>query len=32
MLFWLPAEYGIDPTRLGHVMGLTQMGKIEQQL
>jgi len=31
-LFWLPAEYGIDPTGLGHVMGLTEMGEIKQQL
>ena len=32
MPFWLPAEHGFDPTRLGRVMGLTHMGKIEQQL
>lgn len=32
ILFWLPAEYGIDPTGLGGVMGLTQMGAIKQQL
>ena len=31
-LFWLPAEYGIDPTGLGRVTGLTQMGEIKQQL
>ena len=31
-LFWLPAEYGVDPTGLGRVMGLTQMGEIKQQL
>ena len=31
-LFWLPAEYGFDPTGLGRVMGLTQMGEIKQQL
>ena len=31
-LFWLPAEYGIDPTGLGRVFGLTQMGEIKQQL
>jgi len=31
-LFWLPAEYGIDPTGLGRMMGLTQMGEIKQQL
>ncbi|MGP1256879.1 MAG: hypothetical protein ACTS10_20850 [Kiloniellales bacterium] len=32
MLFWLPAEYGVDPTGLGRAMGLTQMGEIKQQL
>lgn len=32
VLFWLPAEYGIDATGLGRVMGLTQMGEIKQQL
>lgn len=32
VLFWLPAEYGVDPTGLGRVMGLTQMGEIKQQL
>jgi len=31
-VFWLPAEYGIDPTRLGGVLGLTEMGQIKQQL
>jgi len=31
-LFWLPAEYGIDPTGAGRVLGLTQMGEIKQQL
>lgn len=31
-LFWLPAEYGVDPTGLGRAMGLTQMGEIKQQL
>jgi hypothetical protein len=31
-LFWLPAEYGIDATGLGSVMGLTEMGEIKQQL
>ncbi len=31
-LFWLPAEYGIDPTGLGRIMGLTRMGEIKQQL
>ncbi|HEY0036044.1 MAG TPA: hypothetical protein VGB66_05115 [Longimicrobium sp.] len=28
----LPAEYGIDPTRLGRVLGLTQMGEIKMAL
>ena len=32
VLFWLPAEYGIDATGLGRVMGLAQMGDIKQQL
>lgn len=32
IFFWLPAEYGIDPTRVGRVLGLTEMGKIKQQL
>ncbi|MDX5412683.1 MAG: hypothetical protein LPK02_06525 [Rhodobacterales bacterium] len=32
VLFWLPAEYGIDVTGLGRVTGLTQMGEIKQQL
>lgn len=32
MLFWLPAEYGIDPTGVGGVLGLTEMGDIKQQL
>lgn len=31
-LFWLPSEYGVDPTGLGRLMGLTQMGEIKQQL
>jgi hypothetical protein len=30
--FWLPAEYGIDPTRIGALTGLTEMGNIKQQL
>jgi hypothetical protein len=29
---YLPAEYGIDPTGLGAVLGLTEMGQIKQQL
>ena len=28
----LPAEYGIDPTGVGRVLGLTEMGEIKQQL
>ncbi len=28
----LPAEYGIDPTRVGRVLGLTQMGEIKMTL
>lgn len=28
----LPAEYGIDPTRIGSALGLTEMGKIKQSL
>jgi hypothetical protein len=28
----LPAEYAVDPTGLGKVLGLTQMGEIKQQL
>ncbi len=28
----LPAEYGIDPTRIGRVLGLTKMGEIKVQL
>jgi hypothetical protein len=28
----LPAEYGIDPTRVGRVLGLTQMGEIKMRL
>lgn len=29
---WLPAEHGIDPTGVGHVLGLTEMGLIKEQL
>ena len=32
VLFWLPAEYGIDPTGVGGLTGLTEMGDIKQQL
>jgi hypothetical protein len=28
----LPAEYGIDPTGIGSVLGLTQMGRIKTEL
>lgn len=28
----LPAEYGVDPTRIGSVLGLTEMGQIKRQL
>ncbi len=28
----LPAEYGIDPTGIGRVLGMTKMGDIKQQL
>jgi hypothetical protein len=27
----LPAEYGIDPTGVGRLLGLTEMGKIKRQ-
>ncbi len=29
---WLPAEYGVDPTGVGHVLGLEEMGRIKQKL
>ena len=29
---WLPAEHGVDPTGVGHVLGLTEMGHIKEQL
>ncbi len=28
----LPSEYGIDPTRIGRMLGLTQMGEIKMKL
>ncbi|PWS35898.1 transmembrane anchor protein [Falsiroseomonas bella] len=28
----LPAEYAVDPARIGRVLGLTQMGEIKRQL
>ena len=27
----LPAEYAVDPTGIGGILGLTQMGEIKQQ-
>ena len=30
--FVLPAEYGVDPTRIGSMLGLTEMGRIKMQL
>lgn len=30
--FYLPAEYGIDPTGVGGLLGLNEMGEIKQQL
>ncbi len=32
VMVYLPAEYGKDPTGVGSVLGLTQMGVIKQQL
>ncbi|HLQ18220.1 MAG TPA: hypothetical protein VK146_04505 [Tabrizicola sp.] len=32
ILFWLPAEYGIDPTGMGRLTGLTEMGEIKQMM
>ncbi|PVZ50397.1 transmembrane anchor protein [Thalassobacter stenotrophicus] len=29
---YLPAEYGVDPTGVGNVLGLTEMGEIKQEL
>ena len=28
----MPAEYGVDPTRVGSLLGLTEMGRIKVQL
>ena len=28
----MPAEYGLDPTGIGNVIGLTEMGEIKTQL
>jgi hypothetical protein len=30
-MVYLPAEYGFDPTGVGSILGLTQMGEIKQQ-
>lgn len=32
LVFVLPSEYGIDPFRIGRLLGLTEMGKIKVQL
>lgn len=32
VVVYLPAEYGMDPTGFGAVLGLTEMGQIKQQL
>lgn len=32
VFFWLPAEYGVDPTGVGALTGLAEMGEIKQQL
>ena len=32
VMVYLPAEYGTDPTGVGNVLGLTEMGEIKQQL
>jgi len=29
---WLPAEHGVDPTGVGHLLGLTEMGHIKEHL
>lgn len=31
-VFYLPAEYGVDPTGIGSLLGLTEMGEIKRQL
>ena len=28
----MPSEYGVDPTRVGSIFGLTEMGRIKVQL
>ncbi len=32
VMVYLPAEYGTDPTGIGSILGLTEMGEIKQQL
>lgn len=32
LMIYLPAEYGTDPTGVGSLLGLTEMGEIKQQL
>jgi hypothetical protein len=32
VFFYIPAEYGIDPTGVGGLLGLTEMGEIKAQL
>lgn len=32
LVFVLPAEYGVDPTRIGGLLGLTKMGDIKTSL
>lgn len=32
LMVYLPAEYGTDPTGVGSILGLTEMGGIKQQL
>ncbi len=32
VMVYLPAEHGIDPTGVGSILGLTEMGEIKQQL
>jgi hypothetical protein len=32
VIVYLPAEYGTDPTGVGRILGLTEMGEIKQQL
>lgn len=32
LMVYLPAEYGRDPTGVGNILGLTEMGEIKQQL